>query len=524
MAERYQDRPFPSDDHGRGGAQHGKAESDPLAELARLIGQTDPFAAQTRAGAHPPAAPAPAQDYQDDDYRQDDYRQGDYQQDYAEPAAPPSAGPPSWMRRANVQPAPAPEPDYPVTVSPVHPLHRYSAQPAAPEPDAHQPQAYQDHAYPGQAYPQQDQAYQQQAYQEPHQQPDPARYDDALYGRLEAGEQDYQREPAYPDDPYAYQSDYPEAELDEPRKQRGGMVTVAAILALAVVGTGAAFAYKTYVGSPRSGEPPIIRADNTPTKIVPAPSDSSSKVPDRMASGDGTEKIVPREEAPVDVNAKAGGPRVVFPPLNQNANPPSVASVSPSAVPLPSTGAASSNGTMPNNSPRPIRTVAVKGDQTDSATPQSAAAARPTAAPKPVAAPVAPAAPRNPPTSANASANQPMSLAPQSAPAAEPAQRMAATTPTQIAPASSGGGGYIVQVSSQQSEDSAAASYRVLQGKYGSVLGSRSPVIKRVDLSDKGKGVVYRAFAGPYASAEEATHACNSLKSAGLSACFVQRN
>ncbi|MGY3291551.1 hypothetical protein ACVWWP_004618 [Bradyrhizobium sp. LM3.6] len=52
MAERYQDRPFPSDDYGRGGDQHGRAESgDPLAELARLIGQTDPFAAQGRPGA-----------------------------------------------------------------------------------------------------------------------------------------------------------------------------------------------------------------------------------------------------------------------------------------------------------------------------------------------------------------------------------------------------------------------------------------------------------------------------------------
>ena len=527
MAERYQDRQFPSDDYGHGGAQHGKADSDPLAELARLIGQTDPFAAQSRPGAHPPAASAPAQGYQDDDYRQE-HRQDGYLQDYAEQAPPAQPGPPSWMRRANVQPAPAPESDYPVSVNPVHPLHRYSAQPAAPEPDLQRSQAYQDHAYPSQsyqgqthqdqAYQQPDHAYQQQAYQEPHQQPGPARYDDALYGRLEAGEQDYQREPAYPDDPYAYQSDYPEAELEEPKKQRGGMMTVAAILALAVVGTGAAFAYKTYVGSPRSGEPPIIRADNTPTKIVPAPSDASTKVPDRMAIGDGSEKIVPREEAPVDVNAKAGGPRVVFPPLNQNANPPSVASVSPSALPPPG----ASNGTLPNNSPRAIRTVAVKGDQTDGGPPQSVAAAKPMAAPKPVAAPVAPAAPRNPPTSANASANQPMSLAPQSAPAAETPQRMAATAPTQIAPASSGG--YIVQVSSQQSEDSAAASYRVLQGKYGSVLGSRSPVIKRVDLTDKGKGVVYRAFAGPYASAEEATHACNSLKSAGLSACFVQRN
>ena len=102
---------------------------------------------------------------------------------------------------------------------------------------------------------------------------------------------------------------------------------------------------------------------------------------------------------------------------------------------------------------------------------------------------------------------------------------MAATNPTQLAPAtSSAGGGFVVQVSSQQSEDSAQASYRVLQSKYGSVLGSRSPVIKRVDLSDKGKGIVYRAFAGPYGSLEEANQACNNLKSAGLSACFVQRN
>jgi hypothetical protein len=518
MADRYQDRPFPSDDYGRGGDQHGKAEGDPLAELARLIGQTDPFAVQGRPSARPAAAPGPTQSYQEDDYQQDEY-----QQDYAEQAAPPQPGPPSWMRRANVQPQPASasEPDYPVSVSPVHPLHRYSAQPAAPEPDFHQPQAYQDHAYQHQAY--QDQTYHQEpAYQEPDQQPDPARYDDALYGRLEAGDQEYQRDPAYPDDPYAFQSDYPEADLEEPRKSRGGMMTVAAILALAVVGTGAAFAYKTYMGTPRSGEPPIIRADNSPTKVVPAPTDSSAKVPDRMVTGDGSEKIVPREEAPVDVNTKAAGPRVVFPALNQNANPPPVASVSPSTVPPPSAGPIPSNGTMPGNAPRSVKTVAVRGDQTDSTAPQAAApsAAKPVASPKPVA---APAAPRTPPTSANASANQPLSLSPQAAPS-EPPQRMAATNPTQIAPASSGGSGYVVQVSSQQSEDSAQASYRVLQSKYGSVLGSRSPVVKRVDLTDKGKGIVYRAFAGPYGSLEEANQACNNLKAAGLSACFVQRN
>ena len=57
-----------------------------------------------------------------------------------------------------------------------------------------------------------------------------------------------QRDPAYPDDPYAYQSGYEEE--PEPRKRSSGLMTVVAVLALAVVGTGAAFAYRTYVGRP----------------------------------------------------------------------------------------------------------------------------------------------------------------------------------------------------------------------------------------------------------------------------------
>ncbi len=76
-----------------------------------------------------------------------------------------------------------------------------------------------------------------------------------------------------------------------------------------------------------------------------------------MLPGDGGEKLVSREETPVDVNSRSGGPRVVFPQLNQNANPPPASSVSPSA-PMP----AAATGTMPNNEPRRIKTLAVKGD------------------------------------------------------------------------------------------------------------------------------------------------------------------
>ena len=121
-------------------------------------------------------------------------------------------------------------------------------------------------------------------------------------------------------------------------------MTVAAVLALAVVGTGAAFAYRTFVGSSRSGEPPIIRADNnSPTKVVPAQSDDgASKIPDRMPSGGGGEKLVSREEAPVDVISRSGASLVEYPPLNQISSPPPGASISPTGPAL----AMGANGTV----------------------------------------------------------------------------------------------------------------------------------------------------------------------------------
>src|SRR4051794_20148161 len=84
MADRYQKRPFPAEGYDRGGNQHasGGDESDPLAELARLIGQTDMGR----------IAPPPSQ-----------------QRDEYQPAAEVnhgSAGPPPWLQRANRQELP----------------------------------------------------------------------------------------------------------------------------------------------------------------------------------------------------------------------------------------------------------------------------------------------------------------------------------------------------------------------------------------------------------------------------------
>ena len=541
MADRYPNRPLPAGDYGRGD-QHGSGggESDPLAELARLIGQTDPFGNPGRANPAPPPPRAAAP------------RAVAYQPQYQapieddEPAAP--SGPPQWIQRANIQrqaaqaapreirrelpPELPPEVEHDVAYdepaeeypSAVHPLHRYATQ---QQPAYQQPAGYQQPA----AYPPQVPAYQEDyrepAYDEAEEQADPSRYDDALYGQLESGAQDFQREPAYPDDPYAYQDGY-EEEPEEQPKRRGGLLKVAAVLTLAVVGTGAAFAYRSYVGSARTGEPPIIKADNSPTKMVPAPSDNLSKTPDRMPPGDGTEKLVPREEAPVDVNTRAAGPRVVFPPLNQNANPPSPASVATTTIaPPPSAAAApSSNGTMPNGEPRKIRTFSVRGDQPDGAAapvtaapaPPPAAAAKTTVATRGIP----PAGPRNPaPAPAG---NAPMSLSPDSAQAslppapAEPRTHMASTAPTQAAPGSDAAPAaesrFLVQLSSQKSEADAQAAYRALQRKYPDALGSYSPVIKRADLGGE-KGVVYRAMVGPFASRDEAARFCVNYRSAG---------
>lgn len=471
-----------------------------MAELARLIGQTDPFGAAPKASALPSApAPHPLQSRVNAQPHYDDQPEEDV-------GTAPS--PPSWMQRARTSVAPPPEPAYHyeepeyVQPAPMHPLHRYAAQ----QPPQASAQEYYD-------APQEQPEYDAQAQHEP------ARYDDALYGRFESGEQDYQRDPAYPDDPYAYQNEY--AEESEPKKRSNGLVTVAAVLALAVVGTGAAFGYRTYVGSPRSGEPPIIKADNSPTKVVPAPSDAAaSKTLDRMVPGDGGEKLVSREERPVDVNARSGAPRVVFPPLNQNGSLPPVASAAPSG-PAAAVGA---NGTLPNNEPRKIKTLAVKGDAAENGgVPPGVAppAARPAPA-APRAAVPAPAAPTRNPASANASANAPMSLAPQGAPEPAPGAptRTAATNPAQNAPAaaSEGVGSYLVSITSQDTEAAAKESYRSAQGKYASVLGSRSPVIKRVDLAD-GK-VKYRAMVGPYRTRQEAIQFCGELKAAG-GQCFI---
>ena len=79
----------------------------------------------------------------------------------------------------------------------------------------------------------------------------------------------------------------------------------------------------------------------------------------------------------------------------------------------------------------------------------------------------------------------------------------------------------MVQLVSNKSEAETQSSFKVLQSKYPTVLGTRAALIRRVELGDR--GTYYRAHVGPFANADQANVLCDRLKSAG-GQCLVHKN
>jgi hypothetical protein len=380
----------------------------------------------------------------------------------------------------------------------------------------------------------------------------------AFLPRTREDRYDYEDQEQDGADDQSYASD--DYEEDAPSgRRRSGFVLVAAVLGLAVLGTAGAFAYRTMFGdSMLPSLPPIIKADTGPTKILPNAGAAQGSTADQAgANGTGSgEKLVSREEKPVDVPPPvSAAPRVVstipiFPaPDAQGSGAP--VSVAPSApMPIQSTplsGAApavplaSSSpayAPMASTEPKKIHTVAIKPDQSGGTDAASAAAVPPSpgAVPAPVPAraataprPATPPIAARPAAAAPAGANAPMSILPGQAdvPAAAPRARTALAQPIAPSPAAAAeaapaaGGGYAVQVTSQRSEAEAQTAFRALKAKYPAQLGSHEPIVRRADLGDK--GIFYRALVGPFASMEQAAGVCSNLKAAGGN-CIVQRN
>jgi hypothetical protein len=421
MARDTNFRPRRSDEpHGDADPTPGGRGNDPLAELARLIGQDDPFATVGRQGrgSSRPAGIEPRDDH-----------------------------PPPYHGRADYADDP----------------HHYDAA------------GYQAGGY-------QDARYQDERGYETNEQPQEA---------YESG--------AYYDDGQAQYSDegYDEP---QPEKRRGGIMTIAAVVGLAVIATGGLFGYRAWTSPSTAGaEPPVIKAEQAPTKVIPAPSSTDSQ-PSKLAYdriGDrGGERVVPREEQPIDPRNAVRMPA----PAGSGA-PLSTGSVLP---PLPGqTQAAVTTGTEPKK----VKTETIRPNQTAAGGPAGQPARMANVVPQPTApAPVATRSLGSPaPTATAPAATAPASPAP--------------AAPTRTANVESGS--YVVQVASQRSEADAQASFKALQQKYPSVLGSYQVMVRRADLGDK--GVYYRAQVGPFATAEQATEMCSNLKSAG-GQCIVQRN
>ncbi len=485
MADDHNQRPYRS--NGPAGTGAGaSAGSDPLAELARLIGQNDPF---SEFGRQPAAARAPA----------------------ATPA-------PAWPPQS--QPAPQPVAPAPAAPSLEQPFY------GAPGFAARQP-------YGSDLY-----------------QVDPAT---PVYGEPLSGAPGYSQGPAEfeeaafhaePSDPFNAQFPGNDTEHDEfyddvpPNRRRIGIIAIAGVFALAVIGTAGAFGYRAIFGSSSSssGPPPVIKADVTPSKIVPAAASKDAQanklITDRVNDRGQGEKLVSREEQPVAVT-----------PSNSS-TPQNSANAA-----LPQLG----SGIVGGGEPKRVRTIVIHPDGAAASQPEPAQSAeeapaparvsntpaqppqriapapqpraqQAVAAPAPAPRPVAPAPRQQQAAPApRAAANAPLSLNPneEAAPPTRVQRSAAVVAPARTAAAASGGGGYAVQVSSQRSEADAQAAFRNLQAKYPSQLGGKPSLIKRVDLG--AKGIYFRAMVGPFGSSNEASELCSSLKSAGGS-CLVQRN
>ncbi len=336
--------------------------------------------------------------------------------------------------------------------------------------------------------------------------------------------------PPYADQGQGYGSDPYYAEHDDeyddnvPARRRGGMLTVMAVVALGLIGTAGAFGYKAIFGNSGSSAPPVIKADTTPAKIVPATTADAKQSYDRVGDRSQPEKVVSREEKPVDINDALRAPRVVG---GNSANP-----IAPSAAPqIPANASAlvaPTGSGAPTTAPKRVRTVTIKQDGPDAEAPVARSAApipvtdrAPVREVEPVAAPRAPRVVTTTRTqTAAADPNAPLSLAPpSSSPSRSPTMRTA-SAPAAPRAAVSENGAY-VQISSQRSETEAQSAFRSLQSKFPGQLGGQQPIIRRADLGDK--GIYYRVQVGPFSSSEQASELCGSLKNAG-GQCVVQRN
>ena len=303
-------------------------------------------------------------------------------------------------------------------------------------------------------------------------------------------------------------------EDDEPGGKRRNTIKIGlAVLGVVVFGSAAAFGYRIVFRGGTDGPPPLIRADTSPTKVMPA---ASTPMAARSRSMIGSAM----DRANACCRARSSRSTSGMPARNANGG-----------VVVPLAGGAAVAPYPTASSDRRCSTPQADRFERAEAGPHRHHPRRPrrTGCGRTGARPhrrrPAPAAPRPAAQAAQAAAPSqsaaPLALAPQSQTVrGRRRYRRARPRPLGLRPrAKAEAEVWVVQISAQKTEGEAQSAFRAAQTKY-SVLGSYQPLIRKKDQGDR--GVFYAAQVGPLAR-DEANQLCENLKSAGGS-CFIQRN
>ena len=365
-----------------------------------------------------------------------------------------------------------------------------------------------------------------------------------------------------------------------PSRRRLGVIAIAGVFAFAVIGTAGAFGYRAMFGSHGSkSPPPVIKADATPSKIVPSAAKKDTQQNklsyDRVGEQQCRREVgVARGAAGRPQRQEAGRRRIA--PDSVRRKWPRCSRRSAAAWWRASRRKSTPSSIRPDeltasNPPAVPAAPASEPEQTPAATQARTEVAPPTAPPSRVAtppsraaapaprtqsAPVAERAPEPEPRhvatrsvatrSPSRAASATRSIAPvvrhprkpqrvtrrsRSArmhrPRHAPPRRPCAPLPSRRRarrrgpPPHGGAHGYAVQLSSQRSEAEAQAAFRGVQAKYPSQLGSRRSLIRKVESGRQ--GYLLPRHGRPLRQPGRGQQTVRSLKAAGGS-CFVQRN
>lgn len=345
----------------------------------------------------------------------------------------------------------------------------------------------------------------------------------------------------------------PEHDLSQnepPRRSRRAMMLMSAALVVVAGGIGGTYALRSRASG--NGDMPTIMAANGPVKVQPAQTAADApklavSILERGSSNINDSKVVESEEQPVDLSQAArtarAGAAPTRPARSENGAPVTLAPPAPAAAvnsifaepkrvksiavrpdgtvvqtasaPTPASrpnDMASLSGTVPSQTPSSVRPVAVASTPAPKTATRVASIATPGLADAGAILNVPPPPQTIPPTVRAA--------VPASAPAA-PARQVASVNASAapLTTASTSGGAFAVQLAGTTSEEEAKDAASRLGKKFSSELGSMKPTVRKFDVGSKS---VFRVRVTGLSS-DDANSLCARLKASGGS-CFVARN